>query len=356
MSWFDKILHSGYVAKASLKTAAQDVKQHGSDIVQDKSSWLAEQTNAHNQLKLQREQISQQIGNLKDESQHAGMSPSQRSAEVMRLAGERPGFLQTYHAHPIGRAVTALPRILGSALFSLGKKGVQIAPRVTPGSNTWLIVLALIYHFIILFSPSINLTARIILNLFMILIVILVVFDSSERNGDSYRTLFLWVFILEIFVPFAVSKFSILSNFDFIKLYIANGFIVLTWIYYAVFIRGRDITHGLTHWLRIFIILFWFGVAMSFIGTSLVDFTDVELDSSSTSAWFAASQVFSKTFEGWGLIWNTLVNSFSNIQTIFSMRMKQATGEYYFGVVEENEKEQLGVYLEDLKSSQTEYE
>ncbi len=367
MSWFDSIKRVGFKAKAGIATAWDHTKSHVPEIkknikswVADRGenikSWVADRGEEHQQLKLQRQEAKERIAALKDKTRYVGMKPEQRAAEVTQTAQNMPGTTQVLHAHPVARAATAPFRIVGSALLSFWKKSVAIAPRVTPGSNTFLIILAIIYHIIILFSPTINLSTRIILNLILIFFVIILIFDSSERNGDTYRTLFLWVFILEIFIPYAVSEFSILSSFKFIKLYIANGFIVLTWIYYAVFIRGRDINHGLTQWLKVIIILFWFGVAMSFIGASLANFTDVELDTSSTSAWFAAMQVFSKTWDGWGLVWNTIINSFSNIQTIFSMRMKQATGEYYFGVVEENEQEQLGVYLEDMKASQSEYE
>ncbi len=356
MTWFDNVLQSRYKAKAGMASAWNSAKTHFPEVKSKAQAWITERKAEHQQLSAARENAKQRIEALKNNRRFAGMSHEQRAAEVTQTAQNMPGNIAIAHAHPVGKVITAPFRILGSGLLALGKKSAAITPRITPGSNTWFIFLAIMYHMIIIFGPGITLTTRIILNFIMIFLTIIIIFDPSERNGDTYKTLFLWVFIPEIFIPYAANEIKVLQNFDFIRLYLANGFIVLTWIYYAIFVRGKDITKGPTKWLRALIILFWFGVAMSFIGTSLVDFTDVELDTASTDAWFAAQQVFSKMWDGWGLMWNTVVNSFSNIQTIFSMRMKQATGEYYFGVVEENEQEQLGVYLENLKASQSEFE
>ena len=356
MSWFDSVLQTGYKAKAGIITALNHAKSHVPAIKENVQSWVAERNAEHQRLSAERENAQQRIVALKDQNRFRGMTHEQRAAEITQTAQNMPGGTQILHAHPVGRAITAPFKFVSSAILSLGKKGVQIAPRVTPGSNTWLIILALAYHLFIILRGAPTLMTRIWANVIMILLITLVIFDSSERNGDNYRILILIALVFEIALPYIVQTFSVFQKVDFIQLYIANGFIVLTWLYYAVFVRGKDLETGLTKWLRIAIILFWLGVAYSFIGQSFVEFNEVELDNASMQAWSAAKLVFSRSYEGWATVGNTIKLGFSNVKTIFTLRMKQATGEYYFGVVEENEKEPLGVYLENLKSSQTEYE
>ncbi|PIN77095.1 hypothetical protein COV16_07355 [Candidatus Woesearchaeota archaeon CG10_big_fil_rev_8_21_14_0_10_34_8] len=130
----------------------------------------------------------------------------------------------------------------------------------------------------------------------------------------------------------------------------------MTWFYYAVFARGRDINRGVTRWCRIIIIIFWLGVALSFVGTSMADFSDVELDTAGTEQLFAAKQIYEKAIDGWGTLIDNVTHAVGAVEDTVSIRIKQASGEYYYGVVEQNENEQLGVYLEDLKPSQSLYE
>lgn len=339
MSWFDKLKHYPYQIKADAAATARHA------FVE------------HQQLKQQREDANQSIAALKDQTQFRGMTREQRAAEIKQITGEMPGSLAVAHAHPGLRLATAPFRIAGSIFWWAGKKGVQIAPRVTPGSNTWLIILAIMYHLAVNFGAFPTIITRSIANAVMILFIVLFIFDSSERNGDNYRTIVILALVFEIIIPYAIQHLAIFQKISFIRLYgAAYPLVVLTWFYYAVLGRGKNINTGLTKWAKLAIILFWFGMAIALILSIIPAYSDVELDSASAQGLAAAKLIYAKSLEGWKMVWNTLVSGVSNVQTIFAMRIKQATGEYYFGVVEENEKEPLGVYLENLKASQSEYE
>ncbi len=360
MGWFDQLLHFKYRTRTNggdrEETLSHKPWFHLKDIWNNLKAWSQEQRGEYQHLSEEREEANNTLEELKTRT---GMAKEQRNAEISRITKEMPGPTEILRSHPIVQGVwkvASSPFKFGwHALRGTAKGAAVIAPRITPSSNTSLLFLAFVYHFAFVFFFDPTLITRIYLNIVMILLIIVLIFDSSERNGDNYRILILIAAFFEILLPY-LTTFAVLQEFDFVRLYLANSLIIWTWVYYAVFVRGKDINYGLTKWMRRFIIIFWLGVLLSFIGTSLADFDDIELDTAGAEQWYAAKKIFSKAGEGWELLWQGVVSGFGNMQAIFSMRMKQATGEYYYGVVEENEKEPLGVYLENIEASQNEYE
>lgn len=354
MAFWDRISQVPWQSFAALVNTARDIRVHVDQKLQERTSWLTQQHTEHQQLRTARAQAQQQMAAYKNFNLFRGMDPEERSRQVDQISAQMPGWFQVQHARPWVRVATAPFRVCWHALRGSGQ--AALALHRTAGSNNTLIFLAMLYH-ILIFLTDPTLLARLYLNIAMIILVFIFVFDPSERNGDTYRTLFVLIGIFELLVPYLANNVAVIQDIDFVRLYIANSLILWTWIYYAVFGRGRDITSGLTRWWRIFIVIFWLGVAIFSLGTSVADFSDVELDTAGTEQWFAAKQIYSKSKEGWSMLINGVVGSFENIQGIFSSRLKQALGaEYYYGVVEENEKEPLGVSLENIKASQLSFE
>ncbi len=359
MAWLDTLRGLPWQAWASSLQSMRDIRLQVDRKVGEARKWHADQTTERTRLLAERQAAQTRVNGLKDYSRFPGMDPQQRSAEIKQIERQMPSWIGAQHQHPWAQLATATIRkplsIMGHAIRGTG--GAIGPAHITPGSNIMLLVLAIGYHFAKLFLITPTLYYLLWINFFMILFVIFLIFDPSERNGDVYRTLFIFVFLFEILIPYITNNFAVLQQIDFIRLYVSNGFIILTWIYYAVFIRGQGITAGLTRWFRIAIILFWLGVLVFFVGTSIRgNFTDIELDTANAYQWYAAKLVLNKFSDGYVMLWDGLKSTVANFQDIFSMRMKQITGEYYYGVVEESENEKLGVYLEDLTPSQTEYE
>lgn len=368
MSWFDQAVETGgrltgkvKDAVAALPTSWDEVKGHAvsgwNSIKNNVKEFHQEKVQASQELKQQRQEAEQRIAALKDPNQYRNMSQEQRDAHVHEIAGEMPGHGAILHANGYVNALTAPVRWVGS-LFTLGRGATaSIAPHITPSSNTMFLFLAILYHTAIIFTLDPSLVNRIWLNIGMFFLVNFLVFDPSERNGDTYRNLLLFVIFFEIVIP-AIATFPAVYSLTFVRLYLANSFLIWTWVYYAVFVRGKNITTGPTKWVRVLIIILWIGVALSFVGVSMRSgsFSDVELNSAGKEQLYAAELIWDKGLEGWDLLFTGVTGVFSNMQSIAEMRLKQATGEYYYGVVETNEKEKLGVYLENLKASQAEYE
>ncbi len=363
MGWLDQLAHFKYRTKegeGTGETASSNpwtqLKGHGKELLNVFNDWRHEQGQKHDQLTRDREEANRALDDLKSRT---GMAEDQRNREISRLTKDMPGPTDVLRAHPVASGVgkvCAFPFKVGwHALKGSAAGAAVLAPRVTPSSNTLLLILAFLYHFALIFLVEPTLYWRILANLAMIFFIIVFVFDSSERNGDNYRILISLALVFEVLLPL-LTTLSALDSLDFVRLYLANGLIVWTWIYYAVFVRGKDISYGPTKWMRGVIIVFWLGVLWSVVGASLVDFDDVELDTAGSEQWYAAKKVASKAWDGWGVLITGITSGFDNMSAVFSMRMKQATGEYYYGVVEENEKEPLGVYLEDIKASQNEFE
>jgi hypothetical protein len=315
--------------------------------------WLSTQNQESQRISQERAALEQQYQQLK--TGYPQMSHEQRAAEMSRVTWQRPSIFRVAYTHPAVQLPLSLAtkplKVFAHALWGTGNPAPA---HVTQGSNTMLLALAIVYHFAKLFLITPTLYYLIWINFFMILFVIFFIFDSSERNGDNYRILISLALVFEILLPY-LTTLPALHGLDFLHLYLANGLIVLTWIYYTAW-RGKDITYGLSKWLRWLILIFWLGVLFYFIGTSMVEFSDIELDTAGADRFYAAGLMTDKAIDGWKMLFNGVYDGFSNFHAVFSMRMKQATGEYYYGVVEENEKEPLGVYLENIKASQNEFE
>ncbi|MBI5072484.1 hypothetical protein HZA99_01565 [Candidatus Woesearchaeota archaeon] len=362
MSRFDQ---AKYKTAATVKSAANSIPTSPSEVKETFSSlknnmkegiasWKQESYREHQQLSQQRQEAQARIDALRDPNQYRNMSHEQRNAHIHEIAGEMPGALSVAHAHPVLNSLTAPVRAVGS-LFTLGRNTVAAAPHITPSSNTRLLLIAILYHFFINWGVH-TLWDRLIWNVVMFFFVNFLVFDSSERNGDTYRNLILYVTVFEFLIPY-LSTIPLIHEMTFVRLYLANGFLILTWIYYAVFGRGKNITSGPTRWARWAICIFLFGAAISIVFTNFTSFSDVEINTAGTEQWYAAGLLWDKSKEGWSIMYDSLSTVGSNAWSAVQYQWGAATGQdYYYGVVEENEKEKLGVYLANLKASQAEYE
>ncbi|MEK6920690.1 MAG: hypothetical protein AABX82_02310, partial [Nanoarchaeota archaeon] len=245
MGWLDQLAHFKYRTKeGSGSTGASDshkfwipFQEFGKDVMY----WREKQGKEHDRLTRDREEANRALDDLKSRT---GMAEDQRNAAISRITKEMPGSTDVLRAHPVASGigkVVAFPFKVGFHAFKGSAGGAAaLAPRVTPSSNTLLLMIAIAYHFVSIFFVEQTLWWRILANIAMILFITVFVFDSSERNGDNYRILISLALVFEILLPF-VSTLPALDSLDFVRLYLANGLIVLTWIYYAAFGRGKDI-------------------------------------------------------------------------------------------------------------------
>ena len=258
MGWLDQLAHFKYRTKEGAGSSAEPASHNPGipfkEFWNSVKDWHQKQSEEHSRLTHEREEANRDLNDLKSRT---GMAEDQRNAAISRITKEMPGTTDVLRAHPvatgIGKAVAFPFKVGWHALRGSAAGATVLAPRVTPSSNTLLLLLAFLYHFAVIFLMEPTLMTRIWINITMILFITIFVFDSSERNGDNYRILFTLALVFEILLPY-VSTLPALDNLDFVRLYLANSLIILTWIYYAAFGRGKDISYGPTKWMRA---IFW---------------------------------------------------------------------------------------------------
>jgi hypothetical protein len=406
MGWLDRLLHLPGEAALNVRQGGKNVSDHAGQKITNNDSefrqWWRAQWAMRKQIFAERERLVKQRNFYTDTEKQSiplittffgrrgkdvrmpfggsyknnpGMDPGMRAAQIKQLNNQMPGFFTTWFTrHPYGHTIAEVGKVFGKAVVGGGKLAVgaaragsraagaamggaeKIQAVVTAGSNTILIVMAFMYHLMLFFTPSMSLQARFGLNMLMILFTIFFIFGPDEKNGDTYRFFFMWILVLEILIPYITATVDIVRRVDWIRLYIANGLLIWTWLWYALFVRGKNLG-GFTKYCQIAMVLFYFGAAFASVGTMMIDWSDIELDTASTEQEQAFYMIVGKAKEGWSELFASVGETYDGIQDTITLRVKQASGEqYYYGVVEENEGEKLGVYLEDLKASQSLYE
>jgi soluble lytic murein transglycosylase-like protein len=215
---------------------------------------------------------------------------------------------------------------------------------------------SLIYTFFIFIAPE-SLYFRIILN-----IIAVILFFTLMRGQAMNRTvmgLLLVVLFVEVFLPTIFSYSYFLRTLTIGSVHIGQWYLnyswaLMGWFYFALYLtRDRG---GVFLLLRIFVVLFWVFVFINFIMTYLGYFEGMQTGVTLFDQSKAAKNTVLSSMEGFkGLFsgaWEGFVHGIDNM--IVNQRAV-FTDAYYVGVVEENEGEKLGVYLEDLTPAQGEF-
>jgi hypothetical protein len=392
MSWLDRLwLGVGEGALHLRQGVANGVGHIAKDKVKELKEWYRLQKIEHERIKVQREALERQRDALiattgsrlripftsisfklprAKYKNYPGMNPEMRAQRLKQLNMQMPGrVFGKFSSKPLvkgftkvvgvpfhfgWRAIKGGASVSSRALASTLRGGRAIAPHVTPGSNTVLIFLAIFYHLTML-GPGTTLYSRIILNFLFLFFTIFFIFDPSERTGERYRVLLFVVIVFEILLPYLVTMVPIVQDFDPVRLYLTNAFLVWTWFYYALY-RGWTLG-GFTRFCKWLTVIFWFGFAIAALGGMIEGFSDQEINTASADRYAAFTMTIKKAEEGWTSVYDSLTDDVNTAYGVGSTRVKQARGDdYYYGIVEENENEKLGVYLEDLKPSQSSYE
>ncbi len=306
---------------------------------------------SHNENKANLSDLTAKIQALR----HAkGMDELDRKKQLTSLLWQRAkGFGKFLTHNAVTRGLSIPFYYGGKGIINLFKGGADEDERRTNSSIFWFFVFACIYHAVVIGS-RLSIKNRIFLNLFwMILVPILFIFHPSERNGKTYRIM-LVCFCIEVIVPWMVASSSMIASIDFIRLFVANGFIMLTWIYYAVY-RGSEAKLWYIRLSRFLIIMWWVFIILSYGMGQMYGFTDLELDTADYERWDAFLVLKDKFVEGGSQIFTSTWGAFSRFGDIWEIRKKQLTSTYYVGQVEENEEEQLGVYIEDVMASKEKF-
>ncbi len=281
-----------------------------------------------------------------------GMDELERKKIIGKLMWQRAkGFGKHITHHPITRGL-ALPLTFGWNLLK-GKPEDQHPGQLTNSSIVLFLLLAAVYHLIMIFgAPSFY--DRLRWNIIVIVIATLFIFDRSERHGGTYRAL-MFCAMLELGIPFIISKSSYIASLDFVRLYIANSFVVLTYFYYGLLFRGRDCELFLVKALRIGVTLFWIFVFLSYALGSVAGYSNMDLDMADYSRLKAAGVIWDKAMDGFTETGAAIAGTYRRIGDVWKLRQKQITSSYYIGQVDENEQEKIGVYLEEITPSKKEF-
>ena len=223
--------------------------------------------------------------------------------------------------------------------------------RRTDFSILLFLCLAIIYHIFIIFTQP-PLGTRLAANILMLFSAFLL-FDPSERTKETWQRLF-FIAIAELLYPLLISKIPSIQHFDFVRLYIASGILPLFWFYYALS-RGSGSDSRIVKGITIAVFIFWFFVAFSYINTYITPLNEIQLTYLGERPTDALKGVFSRGWDGLKSIIGFLWDGVKGILGIFDIEKKQLTGEYYAGVVDENEQQKLGVSLERLQPTKPEF-
>ncbi len=314
-------------------------------VVQPLADWQEQRE----QLQQLREDLSNQISTYR---RARGMDEAERVQKLRDLKNQRwNARFQSAALHPIAvplRLATTPFRFLFHALR--GADGAEA--HTTDASIFWFWILAVVYHAVIVATPM-TLLDKFIFNVVLILISVLFIFHPTERNGDTFRALLLCFFI-EVGIPFIITQLPVIAALNFVRLYITNGLIMLTWFYYAVY-RGKDSNVTVIKISKLAIIIFWTFVLLSYAFASNAGVTDIEIDAVSGESFKAFSMLTTKFTDGMKQTKDTFFGVFKRGQESWELRKKQLASTYYVGQVEENENEPIGVYLEELTPAKKEF-
>jgi hypothetical protein len=281
-------------------------------------------------------------GALRSQIDAVRASPLDKELKRAQLANLRQQMRRTRATHP------------GSFHFrGLGARGANAVS--TAPWKFWILILLtiLVYHIPVIFGKP-PLGARIMLNALMVLLMYLTL-DEGTQNLNSLRTL-LVIGVFESFYPLIFYYLPFLSQFSFVRVYLATGFFPLIWFYYALYTRGRGVPGVLPYLLKIGVVLFWsLIIIFTFLSFYVTPLNDIELSTIGTDPFYAFGEIMSRAKDGGSQLGGMVWNSVTTIWNVFDMQRKQVSSEYYAGVVDENEEIKLGLYIDDVTPTRPEF-
>src|SRR3989338_1115447 len=261
-------------------------------------------------------------------------------------------------------------------------------------SVNWMIGLAILYYLAIyVVMPVTDYYIRFSYNVILITLIWVTVLDESEKNGDTLRKLLFIGVFGEIIVPLLLNKY--LPDFAFVV------YLLPWWLYYAVLQRGKGTT-GFSKICYFILILYLIGSMFLLlplllgIGTSgglgsgllfggdgggllgpggadgqgglgvggenplsplgkVLGTEDTVIGSEQQKD--QAKKIYQAAFQWWLQQLVLIKNTIFNVENFTKRRINEATGaEYYTGKVEENKNLPLGVYLINVKPTDTEFD
>lgn len=226
-------------------------------------------------------------------------------------------------------------------------KNAGNAVRTGSGNYDLLILISIIlYASAPVWRPTLELRLTVQL-LFLVLALFLI--PKEERNVETW-TVMAVIFVVETFLPTLMSNLDVLNN-KWIFYYLVNPQVTLLWFYFCTF--RSDGTTFISKWSKRLVLLLWLGVALSFVMNA---FTVDDVTGALTPEQMeAAENLYTETVKWY---WDAIKN-FDKIleqgKAYWINRIRYATGDYYTGQVDENQATNLGIYLKDIKPSDSEF-
>lgn len=217
------------------------------------------------------------------------------------------------------------------------------------------LLLTAVYTIVVFMLPE-SVYYRIIFNIVLI-ILIFMLFREMRDDILSRQGIILFIIVLfiEIAIPLAFGVSDYLRTSIFGEWYLAYGWALWSWFYFTLFYLGRD-ARGIYYVFKVAIILFWVFVFLNLGLTYIGYLEEVDTGIDLFDQWKGAKDTWKRSVSGFqktfGDAWEGIVGS---IENAISYQRAAFTEAYYVGVVEENEGQKLGVYLEDITPSQSEF-
>jgi soluble lytic murein transglycosylase len=270
-------------------------------------------------------------------------------AERERATAEREATREK-RKEMLKNAARAAGAATGAAVMGIGRttaNGIRAIANYT--SYNMFILFALLIHFVkwgLNFDNSYTWQ----IDIAFALIVLFFFFNKENRTAEIWRGVFI-VCLLEIFLPTLLGINSSIANNDYVRLYLLNRILTPWWLYYALAIAGSRTKLSL--WLKRFLIFFWIGVLITTVPA--VTFTNLKASYAGPEQMQAAAELWTRSVNFYKNAGSAMVKGVKSIPQLWQKQLDIATGGYYTGKVDENQKEPLGVYIETLKTSAPEF-
>ncbi|MBN2457498.1 transglycosylase SLT domain-containing protein [Candidatus Woesearchaeota archaeon] len=244
--------------------------------------------------------------------------------------------------------------MLSSRLFK-DKKG-QASP-VQRGWNyirnnpiNMLLICSILIHF---FKWGLNFNNSITwyIDVMFALIVLFVFFNRGNRTASVWQSVII-VTLLEILLPSLLGWNESLARNKYMRLYLLNRILTPWWFYYGIAISGNFPDTFISRWSRRIVIFFWIGVLIS---VPAVGFSELKSTYVGPEQMQAAAELWDRSVDFYKTGFTRMWDGLKKIPDAYRRQMDIATGGYYTGRVDENQNEPLGVYLENVKPSDTEF-
>jgi len=254
----------------------------------------------------------------------------------------------------VGAYAGSAPLWLGSAAvgasYGLGKGAYNKARGILDYSSiNMFILISFILHYGLKLSLGYNKAITWQIDAVFALVVLFVFFNRNNRSADIWRSVII-VTILEIFLPTIFGWSETLATNKYMRLYLLNPLLTPWWFYYAVVVSGGQTR--LSVWARRLVIFFWIGVLLTI---PAVGFSNLKSTYVGPEQWQAATELGQKSYDFYKSAVSKTWKGLTSIDDAWRRQMDIATGGYYTGRVDENQNEPLGVYIEDVKPSDTEF-